>query len=95
MFTYSKYGHVNKPDGEMQFNVREMQFNVRLHLINFENFPDVHLVRRTAFIYTYFSKKFVCVKLGDFSSKNCKLSFFVQYIAVGCRGGLHYTDMLT
>ena len=33
-----------------------------------------------AFIYTYFSKKFVCVKLGDFLSKKCKLSFFVQYI---------------
>ena len=46
----------------------------------FKKFAYALLVRRAAFIYTYFSKKFVCVKLGDFSSKNCKLSFFVQYI---------------
>ena len=37
-------------------------------------------VRRTAFIYTYFSKKCLCVKLGNFPSTKCKLSFFVQYM---------------
>ena len=45
-----------------------------------KNFAYVRLVRRAAFIYTYFSKKFACGKLGDFSSKKCKLSFSVQYI---------------
>ena len=30
--------------------------------------------------HTYFSKKFACGKLVDFSSKKYKLSFFVQYI---------------
>ena len=27
----------------------------------------------------FFLKKCVCVKLGNFISKKCKLSFFVQY----------------
>ena len=44
---------------------------IHLRLNNFKNDAYVRLVRQVAFIYTYF----VCVKLGDFLSKKCKLYF--------------------
>ena len=31
-------------------------------------------------MYTYFLKKYDCVKLGNFLSKKCKVSFFAKYI---------------
>ena len=31
-------------------------------------------------MYTYFLKKYDCVKLGKFLSKKCKVSFFAKYI---------------
>ena len=31
-------------------------------------------------MYIYFLKKYDCVKLGKFSSKKCKVSFFAKYI---------------
>ena len=30
-------------------------------------------------MYTYFLKKYDCVKLGNFLSKKCKVSFFAKY----------------
>ena len=30
-------------------------------------------------MYTYFLKKYDCVKLGKFKSKKCKVSFFAKY----------------
>ena len=49
-----------------------------------KNFAYVRLVRRAPFIYTYFSKNFVCVNLGGFSSKKCKLSFLFRICKVVC-----------
>ena len=31
-------------------------------------------------MYTYFLKKYDCLKLGKFLSKKCKVSFFAKYI---------------
>ena len=57
----------------MQFNVSQRfsftpnQLKKTLHMSVF--------VRRAAFKYTNFSKKFVCVRLDDFSSKSVNFLF--------------------
>ena len=61
-----------------------MQFNVfinAIHLrrINLKKFAYVRLVRRAAF-----SKNFVCGKLGNFSSKKCKVKYMVSSLASIC-----------
>ena len=76
MFTYSKYRHANLPERKMQFYVLSTLFLNALSIS--EHFLMVVLYDgRPSHIHTF--QSCVGVKLGNFLSKKCKVSFLVQY----------------
>ena len=65
VFTYSKFRHVDLPDGKMQFCVLSMLFINSWSIVK-------HF--HTVVMYILFKVCF-CGKLGNFLSKKCKVSF--------------------
>ena len=46
-------------------------------------------------MYTYFLKKYDFVKLGNFLSKKCKVSFFAMYSTILCKRKSDYNILRT